>query len=67
MEKKKRTNNVFSSQYPSGIAFVGSILIGIGVGMLTNKTGAFTLLGVGMGFLLIAIISISGRNRSLDR
>ncbi|MEO6761427.1 MAG: hypothetical protein ABI220_03555 [Candidatus Saccharimonadales bacterium] len=63
----KKTNNTFSSQYPSGIAFVGSIIIGTGVGMLTNRVGAFSTLGVGVGFILVAILSSSSKNRPLDR
>jgi hypothetical protein len=65
---KKQNNNVFSSQYPSGIAFVGSILVGISIGLLHKEDmGAFSLLGVGVGFLLVAIISLLNRNRHLNR
>lgn len=63
----KKTNNIFNAQYPSGIAFVGSILIWLGLGMLTHKVGAFTLIGIGMGFVLVAIISMLSRNRYLSR
>ena len=63
----KKTNNIFSAQYPSGIAFVGSILIGVGLGMLTHKVGAFTLIGIGVGFILVAIISMLSHNRYLSR
>lgn len=64
----KKNNNVFSAQYPSGIAFVGSIIVGLGVGKLTNQMIAYLLLGIGLGFILVAIITYaSTRNRFLDR
>jgi hypothetical protein len=62
-----KNNNVFSSQYSSGIAFVGAILIGSGLGLLFHNEGAYSLLGVGAGFLLVAIFSLFKKNRSLDR
>ena len=63
----RKTNNIFSAQYPSGIAFVGAILIGNGIGMLKHDTGPYSLLGLGCGFILVAIISIFNRNRHLNR
>ncbi len=64
----KKNNNIFSAQYPSGIAFVGSILIGLGVGMITHKIPAYVILGLGIGFILVAIITyISNRNHFLNR
>jgi hypothetical protein len=64
---KKHTNNIFNTQYPSGIAFIGAILVGLGVGQLKHETGTYTLIGVGVGFILVALISISTRNKFLDR
>ena len=63
----KKSNNVFSAQYPSGIAFVGAIMLGIGIGMLKNELGAYTLLGVGAGFILVAVLSTFTKNKYLDR
>ncbi len=63
----KKTNNIFSSQYPSGIVFVGAILIGIGLGLVLHKIGAFTLIGIGVGFVLSGLISMLTRNKFLDR
>ena len=63
----KKTNNIFSSQYPSGIAFVGAIILGVGVGMLKNEVGVYTLMSVGVGFILVAVISTFTKNRFLDR
>lgn len=62
-----KSNNVFNSQYPSGIAFVGAILIGVAIGMLKHKVGPYSLLGLGAGFILTALISLLGRNKFLDR
>ncbi len=62
-----KSKNVFSPQYPSGIAFVGSILVGIAIGMLSHDIGAYTILGVGVGFILTALISLFSPNKFLDR
>jgi len=63
----KKNNNVFSAQYPSGIAFVGAIIIGIGLGVMKKEMLAFILLGVGVGFVLVAILSLLGKNKFLNR
>ena len=44
--------------------FVGCMFIGMGVGMIFNHSGAGTLLGMGIGFILSSIIRI---NRSEKR
>lgn len=38
-----------------GIAFTGCIILGIGIGMLFNQTVAGTVIGVGVGFIAMAI------------
>ncbi|MBX5476413.1 MAG: hypothetical protein IRZ18_04730 [Clostridia bacterium] len=38
-------------------AFVGCILIGTGLGVLTGHAGAGSLIGVGAGFLVVAVLS----------
>ena len=38
-----------------GVAFVGSILVGIGLGIKYNQVVAGTLIGIGAGFILMAI------------
>lgn len=53
---KERINTVSKKQYPGGIALVGSVLVGVGVGMLKNHVGPYALLGVGVGFVLVALI-----------
>jgi hypothetical protein len=61
----KRKDNVFSSTYPSGILFVGALVIGVGVGMLKQDVAAYTLLGLGVGFVLAGLATLSSRNRHL--
>ena len=39
-----------------GIAFVGSLFIGIGLGIKYNQVAVGVMLGLGVGFLLMAII-----------
>jgi len=34
-----------------------SLLIGIGIGLLTNQVAAFTLIGLGVGFLIVFLTS----------
>lgn len=63
----KQTNNVYSAQYPSGGVFVGSILIGVAVGLLQNNVAPYALLGVGVGFVLAALFSLTSRNKFLNR
>lgn len=62
-----KSKNIFSSQYPSGIAFVGAILVGLAIGMLKHNVGPYLILGVGAGFILTALISLLSRNKFLDR
>ena len=38
----KHNYNVFSAQYPSGIAFAGAMLVGVGLGILYNEIEAFS-------------------------
>jgi hypothetical protein len=54
-----------NSNEVSGIAFVGSILVGIGLGMLYGRTGVGALLGIGAGFILMATIKalVSSKHR----
>jgi hypothetical protein len=38
-----------------GVAFVGCIVLGVGIGMLFDNPGAGSLIGVGVGFLAMAL------------
>lgn len=60
-----RKNNVFSTTYPSGIAFVGAIILGVALGLLKQDVAPYTLLGAGAGFVLVAFISLASRNSRL--
>jgi hypothetical protein len=44
-----------------GPAFVGGILAGIGLGILLGDFGAWLLIGVGAGFILMAFIAALGK------
>ncbi len=41
----------------AGMAFVGCILIGLGLGYLFNQIIVGSILGVGVGFLVMALAS----------
>lgn len=38
------------------LAFVGCIVLGTGIGMLFNEAGIGAVIGLGLGFLLMALI-----------
>ncbi len=63
----KKTSNVFNAQFPSGIAFIGAILIGLAVGILMNNVRPYLLLGVGVGFVLVALLAVMTNNKRLNR
>ncbi|HEY7793438.1 MAG TPA: hypothetical protein VIA10_05470 [Gaiellaceae bacterium] len=44
-----------------GPAFVGGILVGMGLGILLGDFGAWLLIGVGAGFILMAFIAALGK------
>jgi hypothetical protein len=44
-----------------GPAFVGGILVGIGLGILLGDFVAWLLIGVGAGFILMALIAALGK------
>lgn len=37
-----------------GIAFIGCMILGVGIGMLFDQTGAGSVIGLGAGFLAMA-------------
>ncbi len=43
----------------SGLLFAGCVLLGLGIGMLYGETGAGILIGVGVGFITMAISRVS--------
>ena len=44
-----------------GPAFVGGILVGAGLGILLGDFGAWLLIGIGGGFILMAFIAAIGK------
>jgi F0F1-type ATP synthase assembly protein I len=44
-----------------GPAFVGGILVGIGLGILLGDFAAWFLIGLGAGFILMAFIAALGK------
>ncbi len=57
MKKKKKDKK--SDLY--GMAIPGGLLIGIGVGFLTEQIPAYTLIGLGAGFFVAMIIGYMGK------
>jgi len=43
-----------------GLVFVGFLFIGMGIGMLFDKVGVGTLIGMGLGFISMAILRARG-------
>ncbi|SHG57781.1 hypothetical protein [Ornithinibacillus halophilus] len=44
-----------------GIAFVGCMFLGLGIGMIFGNAGAGVLIGMGVGFLAMALFGLIGR------
>ncbi len=44
-----------------GPAFVGGIVVGAGLGILLGDFGAWLLIGIGAGFILMALIAAIGK------
>lgn len=40
----------------SGVAFAGCVVLGIGIGVLVGAAGAGTLIGIGAGFIVMALL-----------
>jgi len=45
-----------------GTAFVGCIVLGTGIGFAANHVAAGSMIGVGVGFIVMAIFRAVGRN-----
>ncbi|WP_196493825.1 hypothetical protein [Ornithinibacillus caprae] len=47
-----------------GVAFVGCIILGVGIGMALDHVAAGSVIGVGVGFLAMAFFGVLGRGNS---
>ncbi|MBU0760709.1 MAG: hypothetical protein KJ858_03390 [Nanoarchaeota archaeon] len=56
-EKKKS-----KSDSAGGLLFVGSLMIGIGLGIFYGNTAVGTLVGLGVGFILFGLIKAGMRD-----
>lgn len=45
-----------SNEQASGLAFVGCIITGVGLGLVFDNPGAGSVLGTGVGFVVMAIM-----------
>ena len=48
--------------FPQGNIFVGCMFVGIGIGMFFGETGAGTMIGMGVGFIIDTIYSKKSNN-----
>ena len=48
---------IFDWTKPEGKIFVGCMFVGIGIGMFFGETGAGTMIGMGVGFIVYTIYS----------
>jgi hypothetical protein len=56
-EKSKMAKNNKRDEYESGgVAFVGCILIGVGIGLFYSQIAVGTLIGTGIGFVAMALL-----------
>lgn len=44
------------NQSASGVAFVGCMMVGLGLGVVFNNAGAGVLIGMGVGFLVMSVM-----------
>ena len=53
-EKKKSKSDV-----AGGLVFVGSLMLGIGIGLYYGRPDVGTMVGLGVGFILFGLIKLS--------
>ena len=53
-------DKMFDWTKPEGKIFVGCMFAGIGIGMFFGETGAGTMIGMGVGFIVHTIYSKKG-------
>lgn len=63
MDKKKNLSSTIA-----GVVFVGCMFIGLGLGMLYNKTAIGIMIGLGVGFIAMGIVwALAGKKDSTDK
>ena len=53
-------DKIFDWTKPEGRIFVGCMFVGMGIGMFFGETGAGTMIGMGVGFIVYTIYSKKG-------
>ena len=53
MAKKKSKSDV-----AGGLVFVGSLMLGIGLGIYYDRASVGTLVGLGIGFILLGLVKV---------
>ena len=56
MDRRMKDNSTVG-----GVIFVGCMFIGLGIGMLYNKTAVGVILGLGVGFIVMGLIRAFSR------
>lgn len=56
MVKKKKEES--KSDSAGGLVFVGSLMLGIGLGLLYGRPDVGTMVGLGVGFILFGLIKV---------
>ena len=57
MAKKQKKDN------PEGTFIPACLLIGIGIGLFTGNVAAWTMVGLGVGFLLMVLTQLSRKKK----
>ena len=55
----KKNKGKSKADEAGGLVFVGSLMIGIGLGILYGNTAVGTLVGLGVGFILFGVMKAS--------
>lgn len=60
---------MWRSNQMTGTLFIGAILVGIGIGMIFDNVGAGAVIGTGVGFILMGMVTPMNRvmKRVLDK
>ena len=56
MKIKKKSKS--KSDNVGGLFFVGSLMVGIGLGIYYNQTAVGALIGLGVGFILFGLVKL---------